>query len=102
MLALKSDDGVCEFDQQNKACVIPPETNEYAPLLVADRRQFQQDVPSESAAATILKNLAADSATGPGKLPARILKECPTQLAKPFRMLAMVILKCGVWPPTCG
>ena len=109
--SLKSPDGTWEFDSKKKASLIattfqkkyhllPPEENEYTPLLEADRKQLNQDIPSEKEATNILNNLAADSATGPDALPARMLKECAVQLAAPFRMLAMLILKFSVWPKT--
>ena len=39
-----------------------------------------------------------DSATGPDMLPTKILRECADVLAKPFRMMALLILHQGVWP----
>ena len=39
-----------------------------------------------------------DSATGPDMLPTKILRECADVLAKPFRMMALLILHKGVWP----
>lgn len=48
----------------------------------------------------VLKNLRADSATGPDLLPGRILKQCSRSLCIPLTKLARQILKVGVWPRT--
>jgi hypothetical protein len=50
------------------------------------------------AALEVLDALRVDSGTGPDLLPARILKECARVLAKPFSMLANIILRKGRWP----
>ena len=42
--------------------------------------------------------LDVSKATGPDKLPARILKECVTELILPIQMLIKNILKSGKWP----
>ena len=46
----------------------------------------------------ILKNLVADSATGPDRLPARILRECADALALPITLLVRLMLSTGTWP----
>ena len=45
-----------------------------------------------------LRQLREDSGTGPDKLPARILKMCARQLARPISILIMRILWNGIWP----
>ena len=55
-------------------------------------------MPAEEDAAKTLGALKIDSATGPDLLPVRILKECAVQLAKPFRLLATLILQYKTWP----
>ena len=54
-------------------------------------------LPAEEDAAKTLGALKIDSATGPDLLPVRILKECAVQLAKPFRLLATLILQYKTW-----
>jgi hypothetical protein len=46
----------------------------------------------------MLSKLREDSGTGPDLLPARILKKCFRELAKPVKLLALRILATGVWP----
>jgi hypothetical protein len=53
---------------------------------------------SSDAAADVLTNLRADSATGPDLLPTRLLKRCSAQLATPLRLLGCRILETGEWP----
>ena len=107
--ALKTDDGTWKFRAvgkaemladtfRNKYQLIPCERNKFTDLPLPDLRQSHQNIPSEQEASNILQALNPDSATGPDYLPARILKECCQQLAKPFRMLALLILKFGIWP----
>ena len=55
-------------------------------------------MPPEDAAAKILSGMKEDSATGPDLLPTTMLRECADVLAKPFRKLALLVLKQGVWP----
>ena len=57
-----------------------------------------EPVPPEQEAANILRGLKEDSATGPDLLPTKMLRECADVLAKPFRMLALLILQQGAWP----
>ena len=49
-------------------------------------------------AQTCLQQLDEDSATGPDKIPARVLKRCAVQLAEPVYLLGLAILDSGVWP----
>ena len=49
-------------------------------------------------AEVVLSKLREDSGTGPDLLPARILKNCATALARPVFLLTMCILSSGVWP----
>ena len=55
-------------------------------------------LPTKKNAAKTLGTLKIDSATGPDLLPTRILRECAVQLAKPFRLLAALILQYQTWP----
>ena len=47
---------------------------------------------------TVLSALREDSATGPDLLPARVLKHCARQLAKPISMLILRIISTMEWP----
>ena len=46
----------------------------------------------------VLTSLRDDSSTGPDLLPARILKRCAEQLAKPFQSLVQRMLETKSWP----
>ena len=46
----------------------------------------------------LLKNLKADSGTGPDMLPAQVLKKCFSVLALPLTILVRLIIREGVWP----
>ena len=48
--------------------------------------------------AAILKDINIDKATGPDKLPGRILKMCADELAAPITHLARRMLAEGIWP----
>ena len=62
------------------------------------RAQVEIAAVTEDRAEKVLLDLRSDSATGPDQLPSRIIKECAKQLAKPFCMLAKLILVEGRWP----
>ena len=49
-------------------------------------------MPNPEGAEKIMSNLREDSGTGPDELPARIIKMCASQLAKPIAMLTTRIL----------
>lgn len=53
---------------------------------------------SESDALQVLTELRADSGTGPEGVPARVLKYCAAQLARPLLLLAASALAWGRWP----
>ena len=53
---------------------------------------------SEEIAVQGLKKINLDSATGPDLFPARILKECASELGKPFSRLVQRIFDTGNWP----
>ena len=55
-------------------------------------------MPPEEAVAKIVQGLKEDSATGPDMLPTKMLRECADALAKPIRILALLILQQGIWP----
>ena len=80
-------------------CIVPClEVNEYSEVAAtaADSRQF--GLVEETLALQVLSEIRSDSATGPDLLPARILKECARQLARPISMLARRIIATSTWP----
>jgi hypothetical protein len=84
---------------QSKYKLADRETNYYTKL---EGAFYQQQGPlnevTEDSAVKVLSGLRGDSATGPDELPAKILSECSKQLAKPFCILANLILKQARWP----
>ena len=58
----------------------------------------RESVLTVDAAAKVMSDLREDSATGPDKVPTRIIKRCANALAFPVRLLATLILKTGRWP----
>ena len=73
--------------------------NEYTELKKPSHRA-QTSYPNlvEKDAEDVMKKLREDGATGPDSLPARILKQCATELAWPVLLLFLCILQSGVWP----
>ena len=57
-------------------------------------------MPSLEEVKKTLSNLKEESATGPDGLPTRVLKRCAEELAKPFWLLAKVVLTERRWPET--
>ena len=55
-------------------------------------------MPTVEMAFEELNALRVDSGTGPDSLPAKILKYCAAQLARPVAILVMKILIMGAWP----
>ena len=53
---------------------------------------------TEKGAEEVLSRLREDSGTGPDCLPARILKYCAKELAKPVQLLTLLIIATGAWP----
>ena len=107
--ALKTSGGEWIFEPMKKATVFsktfsdkyslaPKEENEYSVISVSEDQLTCGPLPAEEDAAKTLGALKIDSATGPDLLPVRILKECAVQLAKPFRLLATLILQYKTWP----
>jgi hypothetical protein len=73
--------------------------NHYTRIEVpAHRRQEAIADVKEDVAERILESLRGDSATGPDLLPARMLKELASCLAKPLCKLARRIIAEGRWP----
>ena len=66
------------------------------PILL-DEQGDSSDVTDEDAE-DVLSPLREDSGTGPERLPAIKSKHCAKELAKPVRMLTLLILATGVWP----
>ena len=110
--ALKTSEGVWVHEPQQKAqlfadtfskkFVLPPEAS---PLLnSADLHTdpvsvMNEHVPIRSRwTAKILKSLRHDQATGPDKLPSRILQICWKELTHPVTTLGRKILHEGKWP----
>ena len=53
---------------------------------------------TEAAVEQELAGLKEDSATGPDLLPAKVLKDCSKELARPVYCLILLLLQWGVWP----
>ena len=49
-------------------------------------------------AARLLRNMDADSSSGPDGIPAKVLKECAASLSLPVAILTRIILRNGRWP----
>ena len=82
----------------DKYSLAPKEENEYSVISVSEDQLTCGPMPTTKNAAKTLGTLKIDSATGPDLLPTRILRECAVQLAKPFRLLAVLILQYQTWP----
>eukprot|EP00973_Karenia_brevis_P018804 2576631-Karenia_brevis.AAC.1 len=68
------------------------------PRVAVDWSKCENSALSVESAEEALKTLRDDSATGPDLLPTRILKQCAGALALPVYLLAIAVLKTGVWP----
>jgi hypothetical protein len=76
------------------------EENEYSAIGVAHYAQPHIPTIADKFVNNTLRSLKEDSATGPDALPARILKYCAAELAKPVTLLANRIIETGEWPET--
>ena len=107
--ALKNEDGSWTIDSKAKANklalafksknILPANAeNEFSTLQKI--RTCQEDLffPMVNQTVQVLEALREDSGTGPDYLPARILKNCARQLAKPITILIIRILATGKWP----
>jgi len=86
---------------QNKKANLPqPEVNEYTALQNPDDelQNEHMELDSIDQAQEVLITLKPDSATGPDKLPARVLQACAEELDEPIQRLARTILETGKWP----
>ena len=84
---------------QNKCVLKEAATNDYTEVDISTGRcMVAPTAVTVKMAEQELTKLDVDSATGPDQLPARILKECAKQLAKPICKLANLIVKHGHWP----
>ena len=106
---LRSPSGSWIVDPRGKACLfaqtflskwaVPDlESNSYSPAV-----SFALPPPSLPPvrlrhAQAILKDLRADSGTGPDLIPARVLKSCCAELGVPFVFIVRLILNTGQWP----
>ena len=109
--ALKSTDGTWVRDSEGKANLLATAlsnkyklaeltSNEYS-CINDEQLDWLIDraaVLHPDAARGIMANLREDSATGPDKVPTRIIKQCAEALAMPLDFLAMAILASGRWP----
>ena len=92
--------GKIECDSENiigKYVLKERSTNEYSQLRNSAVIQ-ELNFPTDKDALRELEALRADSGTGPDASPARVLKECARQLAKPITILIHRILGLLVWP----
>ena len=78
--------------------LIGKELNEYSRIQILQEEIEDAAAPGVYQVQKGLERLDIDSATGPDKLPARILKVCATELAHPVHQLVLAILRCGRWP----
>ena len=103
--ALKSNDGAWVLDAQGKAnlfavtftekCKLPRLChNSYTVCTQCHELQTSVVCPSVEQCMAVLD----DSSTGPDLLPARILKRCAVQLAKPLQSLLQRMLETKSWP----
>ena len=74
------------------------EHNLYSDIVPSGHKQEDLFYPTFEMALNVLENLREDSGTGPDMLPARILKMCAKQLARPIVLLVTRMLCDGVWP----
>ena len=108
--ALRAADGEWVFESQAKTNVFAQSfsskfvlaeevQNVYSELETAPtkQRELHRSV-TEKSAEDQLAGLRDDSGTGPDLLPARILKQCASALAKPVQLLTICILSAGIWP----
>ena len=104
--ALQEEDGTWIIDARGKANLLSrtmhekctlreKEANRFTKLEQTATLQWELRMPMEEDAEKILANLKEDSGTGPDELPARILKMCARQLAKPIVMLTRRAIATG-------
>ena len=74
------------------------EENEYTVLEENAGPEEVWALATEEQAAQVLKALKDDSATGPDRVPTRLLKVCAEELARPFSLLAKRVWETGHWP----
>ena len=107
--ALKSNDGEWVLDAQGKAnlfavtfaekCKLPRLCcNTYTVCTQCHELQTSVVCPSVEQCMAVMTSLRDDSSTGPDLLPARILKRCAEQLAKPLQSLLQLISVTKSWP----
>ena len=107
--ALKSNDGAWVLDAQCKAnlfavtfagkCKLPRLChNSFTVCTQCPELQTSVVCPSVEQCMAVLAGLRDDSFTGPDFLPARILKRCAEQLAKPLQSLIQRMLETKSWP----
>ena len=107
--ALKNDEGSWITSLKDKANMLAasfksknvlPDTsvNEFTTLKRLRSSQDELFFPVIGQTLEELEGLREDSGTGPDQLPARILKKCSRQLAKPITILIIRILATGIWP----
>ena len=77
--------------------LILEEHNQYSDIVPNAHVQLSEPAPPEETAANILRCMKKDSATGPDMLLMRVLKKCGDVLAKPFKIMALLIFHQGVW-----
>ena len=108
-LAFKSYDGEWVLDAQRKANLFAGTFAEKCKLprlcynsftVCTQWHELQTSVvsPSVEQRMALLTGLRDDCSTGPGFLPARILKRCAEQLAKPVQSLLQRMLETKSWP----
>ena len=99
ILEAKGKSDLLAVSLQSKCVLIEAVTNQYTDVESKTHRAMKEPaVVTEKMAEKELCALDVNSATGPDKVPARILKECAQVLAKPVSELANIIMREERWP----
>ena len=107
--AIRDEQGVLRQDAKSKAdafaaamrskFVLPPAIeNEYSPVPNLPMGRSFTNQCLHDFAVSYLSNLNSNCATGPDDVPARFLRECSEELARPLVLLTELILSSGEWP----
>ena len=107
--SLKDEKGDWVHNAKGKAELFRKTFQEKSQLPTEPEEEFYTPTPSGNQmprftavrvrwAKKALKELEVDTATGPDKLPARILRECAEELALPVTLLIRKLLSEGCWP----
>ena len=109
--ALKKTDGTWVRNGQDKADLLAQTLSAKYTLAVQVKNEYtelaeesltwatdRESVLTVKAAGQVMSGLREDSATGPDKVPTRIIKQCAQAVVFPMYLLATLILRTGRWP----